>query len=245
VSGQPREDVERLLAIAAALDGRAGDYRVTIDGNEQFENAAAVEEFWRRIGEDPRLIRLRPSILFIEQPIARTKALSEPLGPLGVSVAIEVDESDADVGVFPRARALGYRGISSKSCKGLYRALINRARVAKWNAEAGPRRYFMSAEDLSTQAGVGVQQSLALATLIGVEHAECNGHHYVDGMAGAPPAEQEAFLDAHPDLYARADNGRVRLAIRHGAVALRSFATTPGLALGVVPDFSSMSVMAP
>lgn len=243
-SGTPRDDVERLVAIAAVLDGRAGDYRVTIDGRELFENAAAVSEFWRRIGEEPRLVRLRPSILFFEQPISRDKALSEPLGNLGVTVPLQVDESDADIDAFPRARAVGYRGISSKSCKGFYRALINRARVAKWNAEAGPRRYFMSAEDLTAQAGVALHQELALATLIGAEHIELNGHHHVDGMADAPQAEQDAFLAAHPDLYARADSGRVRVSIRHGAVALRSFAATPGLAVGVVPDFKSMSVMA-
>ena len=243
VSGRPREDVDRLVAIAAVLDGRVGDYRVTIDGNEQFDNAAAVEELWRRIGEEPRLVRLRPSILSIEQPIARAKALSEPLGAIGISAAIKIDESDADIDTFPRARALGYRGISSKSCKGFYRSLINRARIAKWNAGEGPRRYFISAEDLTTQAGVAVQQDLALATLIGAEHIERNGHHYVDGMAGAPAAEQDAFLAAHPDLYARAPNGRVRLSIRHGALALRSFSATPGLAVGVMPDFGSMSAL--
>ena len=121
---------------------------------------------------------------------------------------------------FPRARALGYRGISSKSCKGFYRALINRARIEKWNAEE-PGRYFMSAEDLTTQAGVAVQQDLALATLIGATHIERNGHHYVDGMTGAPRAEEDAFLKAHPDLYHRAANGRVRLTIRDGAIAHR------------------------
>ena len=31
---------------------------------------------------------------------------------------------------FPRARKLGYRGISSKSCKGIYKSLINGARAA-------------------------------------------------------------------------------------------------------------------
>ncbi len=62
----------------------------------------------------------------------------------------------------------------------------------------------MSAEDLTTQAGVAVQQDLALATLIGATHVERNGHHYVDGMVGAPPAEEDAFLRHHPDIYHRA-----------------------------------------
>ena len=33
----------------------------------------------------------------------------------------------------PAARALGYRGISSKSCKGIYKSLINATRAAKWS----------------------------------------------------------------------------------------------------------------
>ena len=38
--------------------------------------------------------------------------------------------------------------------------------------------------------------------LIGVTHAERNGHHYVDGFAETPAAEAQAFLAAHADLYA-------------------------------------------
>ena len=90
----------------------------------------------------------------------------------------------------------------------------------------------MSAEDLTTQAGVAVQQDLALAALVGAAHVERNGHHYVDGMTGAPQNEENAFLSAHPDLYTRAPNGRVRLAIRDGAVSLGSIARTPGLGVG-------------
>jgi hypothetical protein len=156
---------------------------------------------------------------------------------------VEIDESDADIGAFPRARDLGYQGISAKSCKGFYRALLNRARVEQWNGERPIRPYFMSAEDLTTQSGVALQQDLALATLIGAAHVERNGHHYVDGMAGAPQREQDAFLAAHPDLYARAANGRVRLSIRNGAVALGSLGRAPGLAVGVMPDWTAMTLL--
>ena len=157
---------------------------------------------------------------------------------LADEVPIEIDESDADVTVFPRARALGYRGISCKSCKGFYRGLINRARIEKWNAEY-PGRYLMSAEDLTTQAGVAVQQDLALATLIGATHVERNGHHYVDGMV-APHTEQDAFLEHHPDLYHRAAHGRLRVTIRDGQIALGSL-DIPGLSVGPMPDFDSMN----
>jgi hypothetical protein len=235
VAGVIDADIERLSGIATVLDRIAEPYRATLDGNEQYRDIDEVIALWRRIGEEPRLARLKSSIIFIEQPIARDRALSAPVKSLSDEVPIEIDESDADVSVFPRARALGYRGISSKSCKGFYRALINRARIEKWNAQA-PGRYFMSAEDLTTQAGVAVQQDLALASLIGAAHIERNGHHYVDGMTGAPKAEEDAFLERHPDIYHRAASGRVRVTIKDGTIALGSL-DTPGLGVGPMPDF--------
>ena len=101
----------------------------------------------------------------------------------------------------------------------------------------------MSAEDLTTQGGIALQQDLALATLVGATHVERNGHHYVDGMAGAPQAEQDAFLAAHGDLYLRAPNGRLRASIRAGSFALGSLARTNGLAVGVTPDWRAMTPM--
>jgi hypothetical protein len=240
VGGKVDADIDRLRQIASVLDHISEPYVVTLDGNEQYENVDAVISLWRHIGEDKRLARLKASMVFIEQPITRARALSEPIHVLAREVPVEVDESDADFGVFSWARTLGYRGISAKSCKGFYRALLNRARVAKYNADEGGG-YFMSAEDLTTQGGVAVQQDLVLATLVGVTHVERNGHHYVDGMAGAPQAEQDAYLSAHGDLYQRATDGRARLLIRHGAVSLRSIAKTNGLGTSVMPDWSTMS----
>jgi hypothetical protein len=238
LSGQAEADLDRLRRIAAVLD-QLPDYRVTLDGNEQFAEAGPVAEFWDRLTADPALARLRSAVLFLEQPIARARALAEPIHALAERVPVEIDESDADIGAFPQARALGYRGISSKSCKGFHRALLNRARIAKWSAEDGIR-YFLSAEDLTTQGGVALQQDLVLAALGGAGHVERNGHHYVDGMAGAPQAEQQAFLDAHPDLYAEA-GGRARLSIRDGRLAIGSVLAARGLGTALTPDWSAMA----
>jgi L-alanine-DL-glutamate epimerase-like enolase superfamily enzyme len=241
VAGRVDADIERLGQIAAILDRIDEPYAITLDGNEQYDEVGAVIELWRRVAEDKRLARLKASTLLIEQPITRSRALSEPIHALAREVPVEVDESDADFSVFPRARALGYCGVSAKSCKGFYRALLNRARVAKYNAEDGGG-HFMSAEDLTTQAGIAVQQDLALAALVGAKHVERNGHHYVDGMAGASQAEQDAFAFAHGDLYRRAANGRTRLHIQDGVVSLRSIAQANGLASAVMPDWSTMSL---
>jgi hypothetical protein len=99
----------------------------------------------------------------------------------------------------------------------------------------------MSAEDLTTQPGVAVQQDLALAAIVGATHVERNGHHYGDGMSGAPAHEQDGFLSAHPGLYHRAPHSRVCLTIRDGAIPLASL-DTPGLGVGPMPDFDTMTL---
>jgi hypothetical protein len=116
------------------------------------------------------------------------------------------------------------------------------ARAARWNVAEGS--YFISAEDLTTQSCIAVQQDFAQALLVGATHVECNGHHYVDGMAGAAASEQDAFFAAHHLLYFRAD-GRARLAIRNGAADLGSLHGVPGLGVGPMPDFGAMTECKP
>jgi hypothetical protein len=94
---------------------------------------------------------------------------------------------------------------------------------------------------LTTQAGLAVQQDLALVNLLGLGHVERNGHHYVNGMRGLPETEQDAFLAAHPDLYERS-HGAVRLKIRNGRLAIGSLAA-PGFASGAHPDWDTLTPM--
>jgi hypothetical protein len=240
VSGHLAADLERLAAIAAVLDRIAEPYFVSLDGNEQYADMAGVAELWQRMARDRRLARLVASVLFIEQPVTRSHALEQRVE--GIERPLIIDESDDSLEAFPRARALGYRGVSSKTCKGLYRSLVNRARCAAWNAEAGGERYFMSGEDLTVQPGLALQQDLALVSLLGLAHVERNGHHYVNGMAALPQGEQEAFLAAHPDLYERS-HGAVRPRIERGRLAIASLACT-GYASAAMPEWGSMKRMA-
>ena len=241
VGGEVAADVARLSAIAGVLDKKAEPYVVTLDGNEQYESVGDALELWQAMTRTPALRRLVASILFIEQPIARKTALLHDIAPLGAHRPVIIDESDADLDAFVEARAVGYRGVSSKTCKGFYKSLINAARCARWNVEAGQPTYFMSAEDLTTQAGIALQQDLALVTLLGLTHVERNGHHYVAGLAGRTRAEQRAFVAAHSDLYADVD-GSVRVRIREGRLAIGSLAC-PGFAVAAEPDWTSMRGM--
>jgi hypothetical protein len=238
VGGVADADLQRLSEIAAVLDRIAEPYHVSLDGNEQYDDLDALLDLWRRMQASPRLERLVASVLFIEQPINRKHALATDVSALSRVKPVIIDESDAELSSFPAARALGYAGVSSKCCKGLYKSILNAARCRMRNAELGVERYFMSGEDLTTQAGLAVQQDLALVNLLGLTHVERNGHHYVNGMAGLPQHEQDAFLSAHPDLYERS-RGAVRLKIRHGRLVLGSLAGT-GFASGADPDWAAL-----
>lgn len=238
VSGKVDADLERLQAIAAVLDREAHPYFASLDGNEQYESAGGVQALVRGIQLRPALRRLWDSILFIEQPIARKLALDVDLRSVDLGKPVIVDESDGELQSFVQARARGYAGISSKTCKGFYKSVLNAARCAAWNREEGTPRYFLSAEDLTTQAGLSVQQDLALVNLLGIRHVERNGHHYVNGMAALPAAEQQAFLRAHPDLY-EDSHGAVRLRIRDGEISIGSLDTV-GFASGALPEFGGM-----
>jgi hypothetical protein len=241
LGGDVAADIARLSRITGVLDRIPGFYHATLDGNEQYGDADGVLELARAVAGEPRLAQLRASLLFIEQPIRRAVALERDVSAVARSMApLLIDESDGDIDAFVHARALGYHGVSSKTCKGFYKSLINRMRCAAWNGgDVGP--YFMSAEDLTTLAGLSVQQDLALVALLGVSHVERNGHHFVDGFNGRPAAEAAAFLRAHPELYHN-DAGPVRLRICDGQVAVGSLGR-PGFAAGAVPELAMMDRM--
>ncbi len=244
VGGDLEADIERLGAIAAVLDRIGEPYKASLDGNEQFEDAGSVTDLWEAVKAEPRLKRLASSIVFIEQPIKRQNALpaaresadaGKALFKL-LPVPVIIDESDDSLDAFQRAKALGYKGVSSKTCKGLYKSLINAARCKAWGDG-----YFMTGEDLTIQAGIALQQDLALVSLLGLTHVERNGHHYVNGMANLPQHEQDRFFNEHQDLYERS-HGAVRVRINGGMMQMKSL-DCPGFASRAMPDWDAMRRM--
>lgn len=235
LGGAPDADCARLARIAAVLEGLPA-YRITLDGNEQYD-ADRLGEFVARLYQEPALARLAHSTAWIEQPIARAATMSTDVSTLACTLPLMIDEADDAYGAFVRARTLGYAGVSSKSCKGLYKSLVNALRVARYNAAGAST--FISAEDLTAQAGLAVQQDCALAAILGCTHAERNGHHYAFGMSAAPQDEQHRFALAQPDLYDSVA-GVTCLAVRDGRIDLASL-YQPGFAHAADPDFVSMT----
>lgn len=235
LSGDPAADAARLARIGKELDTLGHGYKVTLDANEQYADLAALQALIDRVDRDPGLGPIASRLLYIEQPMPRDITRQSPLGSLAARGFI-IDEADDSYDAFPAARALGYHGISSKSCKGLYKSVVNATRAAKWSADGGT--FFVTGEDLTCQAGLAVQQDLALGAFLGIAHAERNGHHYVDGFGDTPAGEAQAFAAAHPDLYADAGHG-IRLSIHDGDLLTGSLHAT-GFATSVHPDWSAL-----
>ena len=138
-------------------------------------------------------------LLYIEQPMPRDITRRIAARRAGGRDFI-IDEADDCYDAFPAARWARLSRHLVEIVQGHLQVDHQRDPAAKWSTDG--ERYFITGEDLTCQAGLGVQQDLALGALIGVTHAERNGHHYVDGFADTPAAEARAFLAAHPDLYA-------------------------------------------
>ncbi|MBN8975460.1 MAG: hypothetical protein J0I08_03180 [Rhizobiales bacterium] len=239
LGGDTDVDAARLGQIAATIEAAVNSGipidGISLDANEQYADLAALSNLLDRLDRDPALAPIANRLIYIEQPMPRDAMLTSALGSLA-RYAMIIDEADGSYDAFRAAKDLGYRGVSSKACKGLYKSILNAARAATWSSDN--QSFLITAEDLTCQAGLGVQQDIALGALIGVGHAERNGHHYVEGFGGAPMAEQERFLAAHPDLYVRTSDG-IRLAAADGSLATSSL-VTPGFASRVHPDWSAL-----
>ena len=245
VSGSLDADLDRLGAIAATLDRLVrGPYVATLDGNEQYKSMSDFARLVEAMLETPALARLVGSIAFIEQPLDRAIALdpraTEGLAELGRRLPMLIDESDDALDSFAQAVALGYRGVSTKNCKGIVKSFLNRSLVERENRRRAPaERLFMSAEDLTNVPVVPLQQDLATVRALGITHVERNGHHYVRGLAHCSAGERREATRRHAGLYA-GDERQAALHIASGRLDVRSLAT-PGYGVAFEPDLASMT----
>jgi len=243
VSNQRDHDVARLLEIAALLQRHRGeDFRVTLDGNEQYQRADQFEELIDALCERSELATLWANTLVVEQPLARDVALDAKhtagMRRLSETLPVIIDESDGTLDAYRRAIELGYRGVSSKNCKGTTQSLLNCGLTWLHNDRGAQRRYVMTGEDLCSVGVVPVQADLCLAATLGLKHVERNGHHYHPGLSYLSPAEQQAALAAHGDFYAR-QHGRIAPQMSGGRFQIGSL-HGPGFGFGALPDMEAM-----
>ena len=239
IGGDAGADLSRLADIAALLGEKNITYRATLDGNEQYGDMEALGGLLTRIERE--LPVLYDNLLYIEQPLDRAVALDESLAADIAAISqrkpMLIDESDEGVDTFKQAVALGYRGVSSKACKGLVKALANSA-LAR-HLDDGSGKFFISAEDLTNIPVVSLHQDLAHVAALGITHVERNGHHYVRGLDHLSEREQQLCRSEHAALY-RQMGPLLALDIRHGQIDLNSL-QRPGLGGGEAVEETALT----
>ncbi len=196
VSGDAEADAERLRRIASLTPEGAA---FTLDGNEQYSDAGLLADALDTLEQEGGAESLFEGLVSIEQPISRKNTFA-PESARGIArlrerAPVIIDEADATLDAYPMARKLGYGGVSMKACKGVLRALLNRARIDV-DGEG-----FQSAEDLTNLPTLPLFQDLAVVSALGLEHVERNGHHYFRGNHHLTAEEQAHVLEHHGDLF--------------------------------------------
>ncbi len=236
ISGDAGASLDRLRRIAGVLDRDAGDYRVTLDGNEQFHAMEDALGFARRVAGEPGLRDFWARTLWIEQPVERGAALDpaveRPLRELVRVKPVILDESDGTDEAVDRGLSLGYAGISAKNCKGVFRTLHSYRRVR----EAGA---ILSSEDLMNTPVVPLHQDLCVAAALGIPHSERNGHHYIRTFEYLSPLEREAAFREYPSLYRTLPSGLGAVRIDGGAMSVREI-NAVGFGVATEPDWKSL-----
>jgi hypothetical protein len=243
VSNQLEADVDRLVRLSALLQRHLGrEYRLTLDGNEQYKRADDFEALIERIEMRPELTTLWANVLVIEQPFERTIALdSGQVGELKALSRVKpviIDESDGALDAYARAVDVGYRGVSSKNCKGAIRSLLNAGLTWLHNGRGSRREFVMTGEDLCSVGIIPTQSDLCLAATLGLEHVERNGHHYHPGLTYLPVEQRRAALAAHGDFYVQ-EQGIVGPHIVDGQLRIASL-QCDGFGFAVEPDMSAL-----
>ncbi len=228
LSGSLAEDEARLEATFAVLDRTAPpDWRFSLDGNENFPTSAAFRERWETMAERTWLRNRLHRLLFVEQPVRRDEALTPAANWHGWVDAppIIIDESDGEPASLREALALGYRGVSHKNCKGVFRGLANACLLRK--RATSERLLLMSGEDLANIGPVALLQDLSVQALLGNTSVERNGHHYFAGLSAWPQSWQDSVLKYHSDLYAPHPHVCATVRISHGRLELGSLNSAP------------------
>lgn len=241
ISGDFAASMDRLRRIAAVLDAQAGDYKATLDGNEQFHDMGEFAAFLREAAKDRALESLWNRTLLIEQPVARHASLEDsvsgPLEEISAFKPVIIDESDGSDDAVERALSLGYRGISAKNCKGVFRTLHSFRHIRRLASMGG--RAILTSEDLTNAPVVPLHQDFCVAAALGIPHSERNGHHYIVGFKYLSEAERQAALAEFPSLYRAREGAEPVLRIDGGFINLKEI-NANGFGTVSEPDWESL-----
>ena len=183
IGGDVDADIARLQAIHALLSLQVPDFRATLDANEQYD-PERLRLLLQAMQSGRRCKPSASACSISSSPSTGPATFAAPLGAISPpSIRSSSTRRTAITMPFRARSSLGYRGVSSKSCKGFYKSILNGARAAA-SSERQPGRFFVSAEDLTCQAGLGIEQDTALVATLGSPMPSATG--IITSMASAP-----------------------------------------------------------
>lgn len=232
LAGNPDRDRERLRRIASAIDAAQHDrYAYTLDGNENYGEVAAFREFWHALVADEALRPFVSGLLFVEQPLHRSVALSAAVCQAKLTwegrPPLIVDESDDALDTVRRALGCGYVGTSHKNCKGVFKGIANACLIRLRTTKNPGERYVMSGEDLANIGPIALIEDLSALATLGIGHAERNGHHYFRGLSMYPEDVQGQVVTELGDLYRHHPRGYATLSIKSGKIDIGTVVDAP------------------
>ena len=242
VSNNLQHDLDRIERVVGLVERHRGnDYGVTLDGNEQYKQAEQFDELIAAIRENSALATFWENVIAVEQPLDRAIALdpehTQGIRQLSEHKPVIIDESDGTLDAYPRALELGYRGVSSKCCKGAIKSVLNAGLTWLRNDHGDRSTYLMTAEDLCSVGIIPVQADMCLAATLGLTHIERNGHHYHPGLSYLPEDQQRAALSAHGDFY-HEQHGVIAPYLADGRFQIGSLQCV-GFGFSVAPDMAA------
>ena len=185
---------------------------MTLDANELFQNVQQLEELVATLRATPQLGTFLKNVLAIEQPLARQIALApnhaDAIRRLSDWRPVIIDESDGTLDGYARAKQVGYRGVTSKSCKGPVKSLLNAGLIWLANRRGQSHDYLMTGEDLGCLGVVPVQADLALVATLGLAQRRTQRASLLPGTELSARSRAWAALAAHADLY-HEQHGRI------------------------------------
>jgi L-alanine-DL-glutamate epimerase-like enolase superfamily enzyme len=178
--------VSSVYAVAAETLGRPDTIQISVDANEQCEDAAYMVEMLHRLREANEAAYT--SICFVEQPTERdVRAHRFDMRELAALKPVFIDESLLSLDDMDLALTLGWSGIVLKTCKCHSKALLFAAR-----AEA--QRIPYAVQDL-TNPGIALLHSVGLAARLNPAFGlEANARQYY-------PQTSQVEAAHHPDIF--------------------------------------------